>query len=493
VGWARSAASRIWAQRSGPVALRVGLGGVVVAAVVVAQLSSTSAADPAAFVPGTAMATAQAIQVAPTTGSLSYAVILGTSQAAYENGEGQALSQTLDLGAIGTALEADNCQTGTPTVNPSQLPGPIQAESTNGNQSLNSTAATSLNGTGAGVGDETASATTQPQGSATTTIASDNLAGLVNVAGATASAQSNVQGGATRDAAATADIGTLSLAGGTVVLDGLHWAATQTSGASSSATATFAIGGLTVAGVSVPITNDSISTVLSIVNTALSPTGLEIEWPVQSTLSDGTVQISPLIVGIDSSALGQEIVGANLATAEPVRNVLQQELLAVNCNTAEGLLVGDIGLGVLGGGGNLNIELGGASAVTTDEAFVSPFGSTGAGIGGTGSVLDTSTLPSSDDGSSGFGLAGATGTGTGATTAPSTTAPSGSGSGTPLATGPLMRSVSCRSTGTAGGGCNGSDLAAPVGLAGLALLGGLATWDYTRQRRRARLVRRGAS
>jgi hypothetical protein len=473
------------------VAVRVGLGGVVVAAVCLAQLSSTSGAD-TAFVPGTATATAQAIQVAPTTGSLSYAVILATSQAAYENGEGQALAQTLDLGAIGTALESDNCETGTPTIDPSQLPAPEQAESTNGNQTLNATGETSLNGTGAGVGDETATATTQPLGSAVTTIASDSLAGLISVAHATTSAQTAVQNGATRYANATADIGTLSLGGGTVVLDGLHWVATQTSGASSSSTATFAIGGLTIAGAPVPISNDSISTVLSIVNTALSPIGLAIQWPAQSTLSDGTVQISPLIVGVDSSALGQEVIGANIGQVEPVRDVLQQELLDVNCNTAEGLLVGDIGLGILAGGGNLNLELGGASAVTTDQAFVSPFGSIGA-PSPDGALLGDSSLPSSTafavptvggngGGSEGGSAAGSGGSGSG-----------GTGSASQVALGPLMKSVSCHSTGTAGGGCDSSDLAVPVGLSGLAILSGLATWDYTRQRRRTRLIGREAS
>ena len=31
-----------------------------------------------------------------------------------------------------------------------------------------------------------------------------------------------------------------------------------------------------------------------------------------TTLSDGTVQISPLSVGIDNNTLGQEVVGSNL-------------------------------------------------------------------------------------------------------------------------------------------------------------------------------------
>jgi hypothetical protein len=454
-------------------------------AVCIAQITSGQSGADTAFVPGTATATAQAIQVAPTTGSLSYAVILATSQAAYQNDEGQALSQTLDVGAIGTALEADNCETGQPTIQPSQLPQPLQAESTNGNQSLSSTEETSLQGTGAGVGNESATATTQPLGGAITAIAQDNLANLVDVSHAVTAAQSSVQNGATRLANATADIGTLSLENGLVQMQGLHWAATQSTGAASASSGTFTVGGLTIAGTQVPISNDSIQTILSIVNTALGPSGLAVQWPQASTLSDGTEQISPLIVGVDNSALGQQVVGANLGQAEPVRDALQQALLNLNCNTSTGLLLGDIGLGVLAGGGDLNIELGGASAVTNDQAFTSPFGSAGA----PGSLLGIAPLPV-DTGS--FATPGTTGAVTGGTgTGASGSGSSGSG-GQQVALGPISRSVSCRSTSPAGGGCAGTTMGAPVGLVGLAVLGSLAAWDFTRQRRRGRAAAREA-
>jgi hypothetical protein len=477
VGVAPSWATRLVARRHEPIVLRIGLACFVVAGVCLAQLASSRSSADTAFVPGTASSSAQAIQIAPTTGGLSYDISLATSAADYQGSEGQSLSQTLDLGAIGTALTSDNCSGGPPDVNPANLPQPLQAESTSGNQSLTDSESDSLAPSGAGVGNESANASTQPAGSSTTTIASDNLAGMVSVQGATSSANAALQNGATRYASATSDITSVSLANGLISLGGLHWVATQSSGASSASSGTFAISSLTVAGTSVPISNDSVSTILTVVNTALSPIGLQVDWPQQVTQSDGTVVITPLIVGIDNNALGQEVVGANLGKAESVRDELQQELLNLNCNSADGLLVGDIGLGVLAGGGNLNLELGGASAVTTDASFSSPFGtiSLGAPTAGSADLSPGAGTPSlGADGTP--DVPGTSGLG-------SSTGAKGSGGAT-AALGPLERSTSCISLGPAGGGCNGSNVALPVGLLGLTLLAALATWDYIRQRRR---------
>jgi hypothetical protein len=483
MGIAESVQSRFRSRRYTPTTVRIGMGCAVIAAVCLAQFSSsTSGADDTAFVPGTATASAQAIQVAPTTGGLSYAVILATSVAAYQNAEGQALAQTIDLGAIGTALEANNCATGgAGTLNPNQVPAPAQAESTNGNQTINLTIAPKGSGSGAGV--ETATATDAPAGNSTTTLAGENLAGLVDFSGATTSAQASTPGGDTRSASATADITSVSLLGGKVVLDGLHWAASQTSGASNTSTASFTLSGITVAGIKIPLnlSTSGVTSLLSVLNTALSPVGLQIDWPQESTLTDGTVQISPLIIGIDNNVLGQEVVGANLSKVETVRNALQQDLLNVNCNFATELTVSDIGVGPLAGGGNANVELGGAQAITTDAAFTSPFG--------TGSALGTSTDTLGDSGSSTLpdfsGSTLPTISGTTGTLPTTTTAPSGGGTTESL--GKVTKSTSCDSIGPAGGGCTSSNLALPVGLIGLGLLAALAAWDYTRQRRRSRL------
>ncbi len=263
------------------------------------------------------------------------------------------------------------------------MPPPVQAESTNGNQSLSDSITPQSSPDGLGVGNEAATATTQPSSGSLTTVSNISVpGGLLAVNGLTSSAKTSIDNGATRTATATSDIGQISLDNGAVVLGGLQWTATQQSGATTTSTGTFSIGSLTVAGVPVDLSSAqqrgvNPQTVLNVINTALSPVGLNIQWPAQTTLSDGTVQISPLIIGIDNNTLGQEVIGANENSVQPVREALVNALLSANCNFATEITVGDIGIGVLSGGGNLNLELGGASAETNDLAATSPFGTGG--------------------------------------------------------------------------------------------------------------------
>ena len=492
-GQRRSLRTRFRQRHYSPASVRIGLACVVVAAVCVVEFGSGSGAD-TSFVPGNALAQAQAISLAPTTGGLNYAITLATSISNYQDMEGQSLSQTIDLGTIGTALEAEGCDGSAPTLPASDVPPPVQAESTNGNQSLSDSITPQSSPDGLGIGDEAATATTQPSSGSLTTVS--NIAvpgGLLAIDGLTSSAHASIDNGATRTATATSDIGQISIENGAVVLGGLQWTATQQTGATTTSTGTFSIGSLTVAGAPVDLsglgTALSPQTVLDVVNTALTPIGLNIQWPAQSTLSDGTVQISPLTIGIDNNALGQEVIGANENTVQPEREALINALLSANCNFATEVTVGDIGLGVLSGGGNLNVELGGASAETNDLAATSPFGagptalpstSPGAASGSSGNSGSAPTSSPPITGNSGVGALA-----TGASSVPAAVAGSSPSGGTQQAAlGPLTRTSDCVSLGPSGGGCDTGNVAVPIGLGALALVTGLFTWDYLRQRRR---------
>jgi hypothetical protein len=207
-----------------------------------------------------------------------------------------------------------------------------------------------------------------------------------------------------------------------------------------------------------------------------------------STLQDGTVQISPLTVGIDNNTLGQEVIGTNLGQIQTVRSAIVNGLLGINCNFATPILVGDIGVGVLAGGGNLNVSLGGASASTNDLAEQSPFGSGSLPSGPAAPVSATS----GNSGSVGSGLGAVTGSsGVGGLSTPGsagTPASPGSGSGTKESLGPISKTTACVSLGPSGGGCSGTNAAVPIGLASLGLVVALFVWDYLRQRRRDRLM-----
>jgi hypothetical protein len=464
--------------------VRVGLAGVVIAGVCLAQLTSTSAAD-TAFNPGTASSGSQGIEIEPTTGSLSYAPIVANADADYENAEAQALAQTFDPGALVAALQGPSCVTGKPSSVPeSDDPQPVQAESTSGNQTLTKDISDPA-GIGAGVGTELAIATQQPAGTATNTIASEDYAGLIDVLGDTTNAVANLQNNNLRYANATVDMSSLSLAGGLVDLGGLHWVATQESGAKTASTASFDVTTLSIAGVPIKITGLSVPTITGIINTALEPTGLQVDWPNEYTQTDGTVVIAPLVIGIDNTALGQQVVGANLSKTESVRDQLESILMKETCQLDGEFTGTDIIIGVLAGGGDLNFVLGGAHAITTDAAFVSPFTPEPLSSGSLGAITApiVAAIPPLT-----FSTPGTPGTpGTPAITPP-VAAAAPTGSGKVVALGPTVKSASCHSTGPAGGGCDSSDVALPVGLIGLALLGGLAAWDYTRQRRRRRLA-----
>jgi hypothetical protein len=481
-----------------PAMLRIGLGCALLSAVGLVELGTTSGAD-SSFVSGNAQAQAQAMSLAPTTGGLSYAITLATSISDYQDVEAQSLSQTLDLGTIGTALESDGCNNSPPTLPQSDVPPPEQAESTNGNQDLTDSITPQSTDTGLGVGNETAIATTQPSSDSTTTTATASVPGnVIDVGDMTTSAHASVDNGNTRTAWATADIGQLSLANGLVVLGGLHWDAEEQSGGATQTTGTFSIGSLTVAGVPVDLSAADVSpqSELDVINTALSPIGFNIVWPVQSTLPDGTVVISPLQVGIDDNALGQELIGANLGSVQAEREAVVNALLNADCNLATEVTVGDIGTGVAAGGGNMNILLGGATALTNDQAGSSPFGPAGA------PSASVPSLGASGNSGSGVTAAGLTAGNSGAGFTPSdsslsTSLPGGSTSSgsTPSsstapsaqALGPLHKTADCFSLGPSGGGCYTGNVAVPIGLGVIALLSGLFTWDYVRQRRRGPL------
>ncbi|HEY5384282.1 MAG TPA: hypothetical protein VIJ56_03545, partial [Acidimicrobiales bacterium] len=210
-GLRRTLRQRLRGRRYTPATVRVGLACALGAAVGIIELGSGSGAD-TSLVPGDALARSQAISLAPTTGGLNYAITLATSVSNYQDMQAQSLSQTIDLGAIGTSLEAEGCDGSAPTLPASDVPPPVQAESTSGNQSLSDSITPQSSPNGLGIGNEAATATTQPSSGSLTTVS--NIAmpgGLLAVNGLTSSAKASIDNGATRTATATADVGQLSL------------------------------------------------------------------------------------------------------------------------------------------------------------------------------------------------------------------------------------------------------------------------------------------
>ncbi len=449
--------------------------------------TGTAGAD-SSFVLGTADAVGQAVTIHPSTSGLGYDITLATSIADYQGNEGQAESQTLNLGSIGLALTTTQCDGSAPDIKQSQLPQPAESEATTGDAAQSASLSPSGFPGGTGAGVEQTTATPAPAAGATTTLTAFDIAQEVDVDGVASSASAEVTGGQTRAATATADIASVSLLGGLVVLKGLHWSAAQSSGAQTAATGTFSVASVTVAGQSLPTaTPDQLTSTLNAVDAAIAPTGLHLLPPFAAQEPDGTEAESPLVVGIDNSALGRQAVGPVLGAAEPLTSAIDNALLGQSCKYGTELLLGDIALGALAGGGGLDLELGGVHAVTNDTTYADPFGAAGAAPLSTGGS-DAGALPTTGVGTGPItsftpGLPGTPGIpatagtpgGAGATTSTTAAHPAA------VATTTRTSLAACRSQ--AGGGC-ASGAALAGGLVGLGVAGTVAGMDVRRLRRR---------
>ena len=444
-----------------------------------------------AWVLGDANATAQAITVHPSTAGLGYDITLATSIADYQANLAQAESKTFDGGAIVLSATSTQCDGSAPPISQSQLPQAVEVESDSGNASQTQTLNSGYNGSGPGAGVEQAKVTTQPQATATTKLADLNVPGGLDISGSQSSAFAQQVTGTLRQATSTADIGQVTLAGGLVALNGLHWQTTQETGAGGAvtqATGAFTIASITVSGVTTPVSADNLAPVLSVANTALAPTGFHIgPLPaLQQNSADGSVSVPPLSIGIDSSALGAQLVGPLLGQSETLSQAIDQALLGVTCKLGTGLTVRDIALGALAGGGGLDLELGGVDAVSDGTAFANPFANGLGLLGGSGGAVSLPGAPGTA-GSSAFtpGTPGNPATpGTPGSASTPGSQPGGASTPAPGALGGVTRVLRCLTTSPFGHpGCSGGGAAVPVGLAGLTAVVGMGAADLVRLRR----------
>ena len=172
----------------------------------------------------------------------------------------------------------------------------VDAESSSNATTQNATLGGS-NGEGAGVLGATAASS---DGEATATLASLSLPSVVSVNGGRSTATTDIVGGATRQAVGSSTIASVSLLGGLVSLNGLKWTATDSTGAQPVQAGSFTIGSISIGGSLISIPADGLVGVLTTVNKLLASTGLHITLPAQQVGSDGSVQETPLSIGIDN-------------------------------------------------------------------------------------------------------------------------------------------------------------------------------------------------
>lgn len=373
----------------------VGAGSGVMVIAGALSLATESGAG-ATVAPGQGSSYAQSLQVTPHEGSLAVGVVLGEALAGHTNFTARAQSQGVDLGAIGTALTGYNCGS-PPTLQPNQIPQPLQAESgqpgaasgmtqTPTSPGLDLNAKTPPPAFGS---TEFVQATGSPYAEADTSFAPVDTP-LLSIAGMKAKSWSGLVGGV-REAGATSDVGSLSFLGGVVQLSGLHWETVYPSGGTAKPTGSFTLGRLVVQGLAVPLPADT-SLLVSTVNQALGLFGIQIVAPVVSN-QQGIETVTPLQIEVVPNTARDTLIDGLLNGAAPLTNQLfngletgftpaePSSLVALLCQSDTPITVADVTLASIDGGGFFTEALGGvhaASSAVAANQFTLGFGTLGA-------------------------------------------------------------------------------------------------------------------
>jgi len=425
---------------------------------------------------GTAKAVATVAKIAPGVGQLELGMTMGTAVTQLTNDLAQATAQTADLGLIGSSLTSEGCDGGA-TLTPDQLPQPTSVDNREGDASRTRDEA-GAEGSPAALGRMHVEAVEDaPASRALASSTSLGSPDVLRIGGGDAEARTRVLPGEGREATASVT-SSLSLAGA-LRLDGMRWDARHRTGTDPLAEGTFELGRAELGGV--PLPTEDLATAEAAINEALAQTGISISLPRVQRLVEPAdlVRVTPMRIEIRDSPLGKTVLGPALDATRDQRVQLFDDLVALSCDSASALLVGDIAISVASGTGFLTVDLGGVQASSADLEIGNPFG-----------VIEP--FEPGDVSIPGIGVGGASSApGIGAAPVPGISPPS------TVAAAPAPRTVPARATGPVEELCESlhpnrsacSDgAAAAVGVVGLLATVGMAGADVARQRRQAALA-----
>jgi hypothetical protein len=440
---------------------RTAIVGAIAMGLLVATFGVAQGEDGGPFRKGVGKATAVAIRVAPSVGSLQLGLAAGVSVAEYKNDFAQAESQPLDLGLIGGILTAPSSCTGRAIIPADSLPKPTRVDNRQGNTELIEDSYP-VAGNALGVAHKEARATTAPWAQAVSDPILSILEPILKLEGVRSKASTGIVNGNTRESIATVQT-SLNLAG--IQLNALSWEAIHRTGAENSATATFDIGTASLAGIPVPL--EALGDLESVINNLLGQTGLRVTFPKLERFTEPAdiVRMTPLRIEIKDSPLGGAVLGPILNLTREQREQVFSAISNAICELAGAPLLADIALGVAGGTGSLTVDIGGVEATTSDLAIEDPFGAAIAppSVNGPTSTPTLPTIPGSG---------------------PVVTAPSKQ---QVAAVGPLRDRCESVNTKTDTACSRGTLLA--VGLLGLVATVGVGLLDWRHQRRRRAAAR----
>jgi hypothetical protein len=310
-------------------------------------------------------------------------------------------------------------------------------------------------------------ATADPSAWAATTSGTLAFGPLIEVVNGRTEAETGIVGGKARVAHAVTTMDRVNLLGGLITLIDARWEATQRTGDGPRADGTFTVGSILLQGQPLPApappappaglpgggSPPPLPDPLTVLNTAIAPSGLAIESPRLDT-AGGVARVSPMTLRIADSALGRVVLAPLVTSLQLLRASGVGGVLAVSCDFGAAVTVADVAAGVLTGTGGIRFDFGGVSATTEGEVYDNPFaGGVGdgsdVGDGGFGDGADIPGLPDLPAPSTAFSgpaldsglpagsagdLGGSFGTGGGNVGSPSASG-SGSGGRSPVAAG----------------------------------------------------------
>jgi hypothetical protein len=429
-----------------------------------AVISAPGVASQESFAVGSGKATAKVLRVGPARGALSLAPEVGLAFSDFLNTRGRGDVRTADFAALSDSVPKE-IRDGLPSVK-------VESTDDNAGQGKTVTVGTPPEVPAKVSGVELhADAGKSPSGSSAFTAGAIDL-GVGTVSGARAEARSGIVKGNVREAVARVVIPRLELAGGAVVLENLQWLAIQRTGAEQLEQAAFTIGAATVAGQTMAApTGDAlpIAAVAAAIKPVLDPLGLTLTLPEART-ERGSVSLSALRLRVSKSAAAPALIPVTDAI-QPARETLVDAIRSQTDQADAVFLVTDVALGVITGGSDLDIALGGVSAVTAPPAAGFQFGSAGGFHLGATSASGSATLPPA----------------AGAPSAPTVGAVPPVTSATDTSSGSGDREVALESRPVSSDHERGGPLLA-VGLLGLAAAAAMALADYRKIRAGARII-----
>ncbi|MCC7077083.1 MAG: hypothetical protein IT198_08155 [Acidimicrobiia bacterium] len=313
-------------------------------------------------------------------GSTALGIDFGVAIAKYQGGVGIAEGRGFDLGLL-EALLGTSCDGSPPAIDPAAIMQGIRVDSRNTEPlQLEPTQVVGIGANPKSVGTQWAGATPQPWAHAGTEILPLNFG--MKMEGGRNSVVTEVKDHI-RMATATVKADRIVFMG-VLAIDDPEWKAVVRTGDAQETSGSFTFSKARIFGIELDPKNaeKNIKSGLADWNEMFADLGLRFDYP-EVVVTGNRVEVTPLAIRLVDSPAGKRGVGPFLEAIQPLRRILFEYLLELDCNFATTVTIIDVVFGILSGAGGIHITSGGVKAEIDDSFFENPFG---AGFGAVGAA-----------------------------------------------------------------------------------------------------------